>query len=148
MATGTHALLRVRQRGLLLTAALCYCFVPSYGPHQSASTVICASSPPIAADEASWEAQVYSFSKAGLIFAFGKYRSAGRGQGWRGTGTGTGTNRRPLLQAPLRGALRWPFIWCPSTYKKHAPASSDGLPGAPRLRARPWLCRKVFPNTI
>lgn len=41
------------QKGLSLAAALCYCFVPTYGPHQSASTVICANSPRIAADEAS-----------------------------------------------------------------------------------------------
>lgn len=100
------------QEGLLLTAALCYCFVPSYGPHQSATTAICARSSHITADKASWEVQMNSFSKlvwfclqevwecSGVLLCWqrtglGRDRSgqgqtlgplcfAGRGQGWEG----------------------------------------------------------------
>lgn len=140
------------QKGLLLAAALCYCFVPSYSPHQSASTVICASSPRITADKASWEAQISSFSKPDWFCRQEIWECSATLLCRQRTGRGeTGMDRdrhRDQPLTPAAGSVSWSLEVAlhlvSSNLQKHTPASSDWLPGVPQLQARPWLCRRIF----
>lgn len=134
------------QKGLWRAAAPCYRFVPGYGPHQSASTVICASFPPLSPQRRPAGKLRSTVSASQIDSAFRKFGSAGRGQGWGGMGTGTGTNHRPLLQAALRGATRWPFIRCPSTHKTTLLPVLIGFQESPSYRHGPDFTD--FPSAI
>ena len=137
------------QQGLLLAAALCYCFVPSYGPHQSTSTVICASSHRITADKASREAQINSFSKLDWFCLQEIWECSAMLLCGQRTGMGRDRDRhRDHSLTPAAGSVSWsPEValhLVSSGLQKHPPASSDWLPGVSQLQARPWLWRKIF----
>ena len=137
-------------KGLLLAAALCCGFVPSYHPCQSASTLLPASSPRITADKASWEAPINSCSKPHWFLPSGNLGVSARLFCWPRTGRdrdGRGQALGPIANPCYRLHFMEPWGGPSSGVLQLLETCSCQFcltSKAPHLQTRSWLCRKIF----